>query len=74
MKWEDRSKKSETIFIALGQKGCFLVWKSGRYFYAKYISKEKKFQFPRQKTAKAMKQLCEENDYWEAEHVKQRTN
>lgn len=68
MKWDDKSKKNEVVFVAAGQKGCFLVWKSGRYAYAKYISKEKNFQFPRQKTIETMKKLCEENDYWEAEN------
>lgn len=65
MEWEDRSTPSEIIFVAAGRKGSFLLWKSGRYVYAKYIGKENKFQFPRQKTVDAMKKLCEQNDYWE---------
>jgi hypothetical protein len=52
---------------AKGANGDFRVWKDGRVWKGRYRNATKTYTFflPPQPTAKAIKNLCEQNYYWE---------
>ncbi len=52
---------------AKGSEGDFRVWKDGRVWKGRYRAADKKrlFFLPPKKSVKEMKELCEDNYYWE---------
>jgi hypothetical protein len=52
---------------AKGAAGDFRVWKDGRVWKGRYRSENGQYTFflPAQKTVRKMKELCEDNYYWE---------
>ena len=52
---------------AKGADGDFRVWKDGRVWKGRYRSNDKTYTFflPPQRSARKMKDMCEDNHYWE---------
>lgn len=52
---------------AKGSEGDFRVWKDGRIWRGRYrsVDHKKHFFLPSRKTEKEMKNLCEDNFFWE---------
>ncbi len=52
---------------AKGNEGDFLVWKDGRVWKARYRSEDKQYTFflPIKRSLREIKNLCEDNYYWE---------
>lgn len=61
MEW----KQIGNDFIAKGKEGKFFIQKKGKYYYASYLSVDNYFQFPRNSNLNLIKQMCEDNYYWE---------
>lgn len=61
MKWI----KDGSFWIAKGNDGTFKIKKQHGLFYGKYIGKDKSFNFPPKKSIKELKQIIQENYYWE---------
>lgn len=53
------------LHIATGKMGKFTIWFNGKYYHACYVGDFVSFRFPRTKTLKEMKALCENNTWWE---------
>jgi len=68
MKWV---KKTSTNQIASGKMGSFCIHKSRDLWWANYIpadgSGRKTFKMPPRDTLREIKELCEDNVYWEEE-------
>lgn len=61
MKWITEGKKQ----IAYGDYGRFEIEKHRGFYYGKYISDDKNFNFPRTTKIKEMKNRIQNNMYWE---------
>lgn len=61
MKWIKQGSKQ----IAKGDYGQFEITRRSGFYFGKYISEEKTFNFPRTRTIKEMKDRMQENFYWE---------
>jgi len=61
MKWE----KKDNYWLAQGENGKFIIRKQSIFYYAKYVSKTTSFNLPRNTSIKAVKQMCQDNFYWE---------
>ena len=58
-------QKQGNTQVAQGVEGKFTIERIRGYYRAKYEGVEKTFNFPKQKSIKDMKKLCEDNFYWE---------
>lgn len=61
MKWE----KKDNYWVAQGNEGKFIIRKKSIFYYASYTSKTITFNLPRNTSIKALKQMCQDNFYWE---------
>lgn len=61
MKWE----KKNNYWVAQGVDGKFIIKKRSIYYYASYISKDYTFNLPRNTSIKKVKEMCQDNFYWE---------
>lgn len=66
MKW---IKKDSGAYEAVGKLGKFEIWKNGSKWIGDYegFLNKKYFQLPAKKSVKILKELCEDNFYWEEE-------
>lgn len=60
MKWTKDGNKQ----VAKGEYGTFVISKSRGFYIAKYFG-EKNFTFPLNRSIKDLKEICQENYYWE---------
>lgn len=61
MKWE----KKDNYWVAKGNDGKFIIRKKSIFYYASYTSQTTTFNLPRNTSIKAVKQMCQDNFYWE---------
>ena len=61
MKWE----KKDNYWIVKGDNGKFIIRKKSIFYYASYTSQTTTFNLPRNTSIKAVKQMCQDNFYWE---------
>jgi len=62
MKWEKVNKKQ----IAQGKNGKFIIEQNRGLYYAEYWGNSGAgFKLPRNKSIKKLKQMCQDNWYWE---------
>lgn len=59
--------KDKSQWVAKGVEGTFTIKKFRNQYYGKYVGKEKSFSFPPKKSVKELKNLIQENYYWEGE-------
>lgn len=52
-------------WVAQGEYGKFIINKSRGLYYAKYESDVINFNFPPSKFIKKLKEMCQDNFYWE---------
>ncbi len=60
MKWQKQGKMQ----VAQGEEGKFIIEKVKGYYKAKYIGNIT-FVLPRKRFIKEVKEMCENNFYWE---------
>ena len=60
MQWTKQGKYQ----VAQGKLGRFVIRKAGLYCYAYYYG-EKNFTLPRKRYIKDLKEMCQNNFYWE---------
>lgn len=60
MKWEKSGKKQ----VAQGKNGKFVIESSRGQYVATYIGATR-FTMPRKRSIRELKEMCEENFYWE---------
>ena len=59
--------KEKSLWVAKGKEGTFTIKKQRGVYYGKYVGKEKTFNFPPKKSIKELKEIIQENFYWEGE-------
>lgn len=64
MEWE---QDKDGDWIAQGKRGRFALWKEGRKWRGRYISRPATYWFdlPRGLSLEQLKEMCEKNRYWE---------